>query len=116
MADWYKNIEPGIRDMVRLLRDNGFNTTTSCEHRMEITFDLWPGENIEGNATLCGMDELLSRNTGHDYDIILRLERRDSHLRSAGVVRFGNDTERRKIANKYRLLVDWWWPKDQKAG
>ena len=30
--DWYeKNIEPGVRDLVRLLRDNGVNTECSCE-------------------------------------------------------------------------------------
>ena len=34
--EWYDGLEPGIRDVVRLLRDNGFNTTCSCEHNMEI--------------------------------------------------------------------------------
>ena len=30
---WYLDkIEPGIREAVRLLRDNGFNTTGSCHH------------------------------------------------------------------------------------
>ena len=37
MTDWYdEHIEPGIRDIVRLLRDNGFNTTCSCEHSMDV--------------------------------------------------------------------------------
>ena len=112
MGDWYSNIEPGIRDLVRLLRDHGFNTTSSCAHRMEITIDLWPGENIEGNATLLGLDSLLSGNTGHDYDILLRLERRNGAMRSSAVVRFGTDMERQKIAKKYRSLVEWWWPRD----
>jgi hypothetical protein len=37
MPDWYEeNIEEGVRDLVRLLRDNGFNTTCSCHHDMEV--------------------------------------------------------------------------------
>ena len=37
MANWYEeNIEEGIRDVVRLLRDNGFNTECSCHHEMTI--------------------------------------------------------------------------------
>ncbi len=35
--DWYdKNIEKPIRDFVRHLRDNGFNTVCSCGHEMEV--------------------------------------------------------------------------------
>ena len=31
--DWYeRTIEPEVRDFVRLLRNNGFNTTGSCGH------------------------------------------------------------------------------------
>jgi len=30
---WYEaHIEEGVRDIVKLLRDNGFNTTSSCHH------------------------------------------------------------------------------------
>lgn len=38
--DWYDLIEPRIRKAVRLLRDNGFNTTCSCHHTMEVEGDL----------------------------------------------------------------------------
>ena len=32
-TDWYKNnIEEGIRDLVKFLRNNGINTMSSCEH------------------------------------------------------------------------------------
>lgn len=34
--DWYDNIEPGVRDVVKYLRDNGINTECSCEHEMSI--------------------------------------------------------------------------------
>lgn len=40
-TEFYKNIEPGVRDLVRLLRDNGINTTSSCEHERYIQFDVW---------------------------------------------------------------------------
>lgn len=39
-TEFYKDIEPGVRDIVRLLRDNGINTTSSCEHERYIQFDL----------------------------------------------------------------------------
>ena len=35
MANWYDQIEEPIRPLVRLLRDNGFNTTCSCGHTPE---------------------------------------------------------------------------------
>ena len=31
MADFYGELDAGIRDAVRLLRDHGWNTTCSCE-------------------------------------------------------------------------------------
>ena len=40
MSDWYEtNIEEGVRDVVRLLRDNGINTQCSCHHEMYIQCD-----------------------------------------------------------------------------
>jgi len=39
MADWYDNIEPWVREAVRYLRNEGFNTTCSCEHEMLIQID-----------------------------------------------------------------------------
>lgn len=38
--DWYSYIEPEVRELVRLLRDNGFNTTCSCGHEMTIELAL----------------------------------------------------------------------------
>jgi len=38
--DWYDDIDEPIRNIVRLLRDNGFNTTCSCGHEMYIEGDL----------------------------------------------------------------------------
>lgn len=39
-TDFWKGIETKIKPIVRLLRDNGFNTTCSCHHDMEIELDL----------------------------------------------------------------------------
>ena len=33
---WYRRIEPGVRELVRHLRNRGFNTVCSCEHEMLI--------------------------------------------------------------------------------
>jgi hypothetical protein len=39
--NWYEeNIEEPIRDIVKLLRNNGFNTTCSCGHEMYVEGDL----------------------------------------------------------------------------
>jgi len=39
--NWYEeNIEEPIRDIVKLLRDNGFNTTCSCGHEMYVEGDI----------------------------------------------------------------------------
>lgn len=56
MADWYeRNIEPGVRSLVRLLRDNGFNTFSSCEHTGEIVMD-WGLEADVGELAKLLMD------------------------------------------------------------
>ena len=40
LTAFYEEIEPGVREIVRLLRDNGINTTCSCEHEQYIQFEL----------------------------------------------------------------------------
>lgn len=52
MNEFWKGIEEPIRDAVRLLRDNGFNTTCSCGHKMYIEVDLMNLDDIETIATL----------------------------------------------------------------
>ena len=44
-SSWYDDIEAPIRTHVRLLRDNGFNTTCSCGHGMWVELDL--GNNLD---------------------------------------------------------------------
>lgn len=38
--NWYLTIEPRVRKLVNLLRNNGFNTTCSCGHEMTIELVL----------------------------------------------------------------------------
>jgi len=54
--DWYEDaIEEPIRSAVKLLRDNGFNTTCSCGHEREIECDVSPdGEFKRLHDLLCG--------------------------------------------------------------
>lgn len=47
MANWYNGIEPKVRKVVRLLRDNGWNTTCSCGHGMWIEFDFSTAHDLE---------------------------------------------------------------------
>ena len=49
--DWYLNIEEPIRDIVKLLRNNGWNTTCSCGHEMTIELDIYGMDQIETLAT-----------------------------------------------------------------
>lgn len=47
MGDWYDNIEEGVRDVVRALRDNGFNTESSCHHDMTVQMQYIPDEAVK---------------------------------------------------------------------
>lgn len=55
MGDWYeKYIEEDIRDMVHVLRDEGFNTECSCGHEMYVQCQYIPeGEIHRLHMLLC---------------------------------------------------------------
>lgn len=105
-VSWYRLIEPGIRRHVRLLRDNGFNTISSCEHRMEVRLDLLSPED-----DLARLDSVLAQSEFEDYAILVRLARRRGVPGFAfeAVVQFGEDRVRHRIARRYRSLVSRWW-------
>jgi hypothetical protein len=69
--DWYEDkIESEVRDVVRLMRNNGFNTTSSCEgHKVGeskwVMFDI--GYQIFDE--LHRLDELLVYNGYSDFTI-----------------------------------------------
>lgn len=61
--EWYDNIELPIRDVVRLLRNNGWNTICSCGHEMKITIDIFPIRHVNE------LEELLKINGYKHYSI-----------------------------------------------
>lgn len=44
--DWYDSIEPGVRDLVKLLRNNGINTYYSCGHAMVIEAENYQDDEV----------------------------------------------------------------------
>ena len=69
MMSWYKeNIEPGITEEVKLLRDNGFNTECSCEHKTYVQCQyLLDGE-------IKRLHDLLFNNDYRDYTINVNIK------------------------------------------
>ena len=68
MRDWYEEwIEPRVREIVRLLRNNGFNTTCSCGHEMYVQMS-WLEE-----GELKRLHDLLFNNGYRDYMITVEL-------------------------------------------
>lgn len=67
--DWYDEyIEEPVRDLVRLLRDNGFNTECSCGHEMYVQCqNILDGE-------LKRMHDVLYNNDYRDYKIDISVE------------------------------------------
>jgi hypothetical protein len=82
-VNWYERaIEAGIRDRVRLLRDNGFNTECSCEHDIYIQFQLQLPDDVEQ------LDLLLFDSGERNYVIEAMLTRDQGHLRKTATVYF----------------------------
>ena len=44
---FYNDIEPEIREIVKVLRDNGINTTCSCGHKMYVEADVIPDGTLQ---------------------------------------------------------------------
>ena len=73
---WYDSLEPGIRDVVRLLRDNGFNTECSCEHEGYVQCAYF------ADGELARLDNLLFNAGYRDYSLEVEIVREDGHGRS----------------------------------
>ena len=56
---WYDSLEAPIRKLVKLLRDNGFNTTCSCGHGMWVELELYQG--------MDGLERIRSLLLEHGY-------------------------------------------------
>lgn len=66
--NWYnRNIEKPIRDLVKLLRENGFNTVCSCGHDMYVQCQCIP------DGELQRLHNLLFENY-KDYEINILLQ------------------------------------------
>lgn len=67
--DWYDEyIEEPIRDLVKLLRDNGFNTECSCGHKMYVQCQCIPDGEFKR------LHDLLYNNGYRNYRIEMTLE------------------------------------------
>jgi hypothetical protein len=75
MSDWYTDyIEKGVRPVVKLLRDNGFNTVCSCGHEMYVDSEYYRDDELHA------LDELLFNNGYRNYSIACELERIDGAI------------------------------------
>lgn len=79
MNEFYGDIEEPIRDLVKVLRDNGINTTCSCGHKMYIEADLIPDGTLQAIHKLV-FNYLVEAKLPIDYDIEIRLEARKGLL------------------------------------
>lgn len=78
MGDWYdNNIEEPIRDLVKLLRNNGINTTGSCGHKMTIQSEYYIG-----NDEIFRIYHLLHNNGYRNFDITAVIDVDDGRPRS----------------------------------
>ena len=46
-TDWYNRIEEPMRELVRLLRNSGFNTISSCGHKKHVQMEYYGTEDIQ---------------------------------------------------------------------
>ncbi len=108
-GDFYARIENGIRPHVYLLRNAGYDTYSSCQERMEVALTLdTAGCGLEGEMER--LDAVLAASGFEHYQIIVEMERCSGFLQKAyAVVRFGERTQRRRRARRYRSLVSSWW-------
>jgi len=79
-GDWYEeNIEEPIRPLVKLLRNEGFNTVASCGHEMWVDLHLMlDGEPYRLHKTL--FDWLASQGEEISYTIEVRYTVHQGHL------------------------------------
>jgi hypothetical protein len=74
-TDWYERvIEEPIRDVVRLLRNNGFNTECSCAHKMYVQCQyILDGEFQELNRLVSGYLDSKKMSLCYDITVTIRV-------------------------------------------
>ena len=73
MEKWYENIEVPLKDVVYILRNNGFNTECSCGHEMYIQCQYILNGNIQE------LHNLLFNNGFRNYEILVTVKVVDGH-------------------------------------
>ena len=76
--DWYEIIEEPIRELVFLLRNNGFNTECSCGHEMNIQFQYIPDGKIHDLYKLVS-NYLFEKQIDIDFDITINIKAIHGH-------------------------------------
>ena len=80
---WYEEfIEPEIRDIVKLLRDNGFNAESSCGHEMYVEYSYLM------DGTIQRLHNLLFNSGYRNYVISLECRIIEGHQYRSLEVRF----------------------------
>ena len=75
--NWYeKNIEKPVRQLVKLLRENGFNTECSCGHKMYVQCQYTTDGEIKR------LDNFLFDNGYRNYEIQIFLTRINGNIYS----------------------------------
>ena len=94
---WYEeHIEEGVRFPVKLLRDNGINTSCSCEHDKYVQCD-----NYVNDGHIQHIDYVLFNAGYRNYTIEMHLTREDGHLRNFIDIKFDDLEEPiKKLAEK----------------
>ena len=73
--NWYEEyIEEDIRPLVRLLRDNGVNSVSSCGH------DMYVDCHFITDGEMKRIDDLLFNNGFRNYRLNFWVMRKDGHL------------------------------------
>lgn len=87
--DWYEeNIEEPVRPLVRLLRNEGFNTECSCGHEMYVQCSY------STDAEIMRLDNLLFHHGLRDYNILISVERHNGHLHTTMDIRITQEEEK----------------------
>ena len=83
--DWYeKNIEIEVRNVVKLLRDNGINTECSCGHEKYVQCQYI------NDGFVMEVDHLLFDNGFRNYNITVNLKRDEGHIFTTMNIEFKN--------------------------
>ena len=88
MGNWYECcVEEPVRDLVKVLRNHGFNTECSCGHEMYVQCGYHPEGEIRRLHDLlyCYMSENKKKI---NYEILVRVSVIDGHVTASLDVRF----------------------------